>query len=531
MTSKKNLAAKDRCQEPSTFVSGVGQNRAQTIAIVQAALKSHIHAKYAISSRIHYLRPIDSILGGTRDHLNIEFRFLEDFSTQKELLRRMYKRRESRDKISALCEYFKYHYEIPRIFAETFIHIIDGFHDRRRHQIYQRVKQLIGKENIVGDESHEDEHKGNKEAKPGFSMLLKGLKPMAPRPMVKVPGISAPDTLQRIIQQIGSTSKNTSMSDMSSITSDNFNERQNSFLKFMGVSEKDEAGKEASALKRSGSGMRQTLLISETPLVKEQADLMMKKQKKPTIVKVKPSLVMESNGLKKLVGKALLEPKKSPRENIISGNRNKVTGGTYKQVSKTEASEPNLQFKKSMATINNFRKEIEEFHLTHSLSTRTGGLFKSFLEKGMLTTNKSNSPQLNLLTSTRSGLNSMKILNSEPSPKLRTKFLMNMSKDQKPGQRVADSPQPSQKLLSVRSTGTPQGPVGRKTRKHEIEANRAERSCRPGGLDAQQPRLVFEQQRSQPRLHTHQAAQVGRQERTGEGHLRAKTLLLVQVQC
>jgi hypothetical protein len=454
MTSKHNPAVKDRCQEPSTFVSGVGQSRAQAVATLQAALKSHIQAKYAISSRIHYLRPIDAILGGVREHTYIDFRFQEDFSSQKELMRRFYKRREAKEKVVQLCEYFKYHYEIPRIFTENFIHIIDGFHDRRRHQIYQKVKQLIGKENIVGDESNEEERRAAENQKQaGYSLVLKGLRLNAGRPQMKTFHPAPGDTLQRIVSQLGTGSHHNSVSELSVITTDNFKERQNSFLKFMHKTEPDEGPKEPSILKRSGSSGKQTQVQPEAPVSKEGIELVLKKQKKPTIVKVKPSLLKDSNGLKKLVGKALLEPKKSPRENMINGSRSKLVNGPIKPTVKTEPSEIKPQFKKSMVTINNFRKEIEDFHLAQSLSSRTSGLFKSFLEKGMLTTNKSSSPQLNLLTSTRAGLNSMNILNSEPSTKMKVKFLMNLSKDIKQVQKVATSPQASQKLLSVRSTG------------------------------------------------------------------------------
>jgi hypothetical protein len=179
----------------------------------------------------------------------------------------------------------------------------------------------------------------------------------------------------------------------------------------------------------------------------------LKKQKKPTIVKLKSSLLQETSGLKKLAGKALLEPKKSSRENIISTNRTKVHGGTGSSLHKTQASDKIPKFKKSMITINNFRREIEDFHLAHSLSTRTGGLFKPFLDKGALTTTKSISPPLNLLSSSRTGLSSMRLLNSDFSPKLKTKFLMSLSKDLKQSQVVPESPQPTEKLISIRSSG------------------------------------------------------------------------------
>lgn len=450
MNVKQSMAAKERCQEPSTFVSAGSTTKSRALLTMKAALKKHLHTKYSISSRIHFLRPIDSILSTARDTPYIEFKFEQDFNESKEYFRRFYRRKETKEKILQLVEYFKFHYEIPRLFMDSFIQIIDSFHDRRRHQIYQQVKRLIGKENIVGDESTDQK---NEEAPKQhyYSMVLKGLKPGQLVAEKKLPSLAS-DTLHRIVGQLESARNDRSYEDLSITVTDHFKENQQAFLKFLVRAEATEKDSKAKCLKQHVPGHSKKSQRSEVDFDEADAnDMKLRKQKKPTIVKVNSSVAKDFNGFKSIIGKALIEPKRSPRENYVPTTRNVKPIGTNLQNSKLSSMELSSFQKKSMITINNFRKEIEEFHLANSLSGRNRPAFKTFVEKGISVASgaKSISPKMNLLTSTRSGLDSMKILNAEPSPKLKTKFLMNMSKE-------GSLPQTSstkQQLVTVRSTG------------------------------------------------------------------------------
>lgn len=450
MNGKQTKAGKDRCQEPSTFVSGGSTTKAQTVGAIQAALKKYMQTKYSISSRIHFLRPIDSIVTASRDQLYVEHKFLQDYDDNSEYMRRYYKRRETSAKINQLCEYFKYHYEIPRIFLEGYIQIIDSFHDRRRHKIYQQVKCMIGKENIVGDESAEDHNDG--EPKRFYSAILKGVK-FGPIPITKaVTQPTASDTLQRIVGQLESARGDRSYADLSITVTDHFKEKQQNFVHFLNGTQPDFMKKISAVLKRHGSSdYKATMTSTDTPQLMQMNEMQLKKQNKPTVVKVNPLLTKDIKGIKSIIGKALIEPKRSPRENMISSSRVAKLSNAIKQRGKNEYRESTSIHKKSIATINNFRKDIEEFHLANSLSTRNKAVFKSLLDKNPNgePSAKSISPKLNLMTSTRMGMDSMKILKTEASPKLRAKFLMDFTKDIKSKVRSSQT----QQLVTVKSTG------------------------------------------------------------------------------
>lgn len=450
MNGKQSKAAKDKCQEPSTFVSGGSTTKARAVLTMKAALKKHLHAKYSISSRIHFLRPIDSILTAARDTPYIEHKFLQDFDESKEYLRRFYRRKETKEKVAQLCEYFKFHYEIPRLFMDTFIQTIDSFHDRRRHKIYQQVKRLIGKENIVGDES--TDQKTEEAAKQHYySMVLKGLKPSQRMAERAVPS-PASDTLQRIVGQLESARDNRSFDDLSITITDHFKENQHAFASFLNRADgKDQVFRPTVAPTHSKVISRKSQtsgLDLESAGIK---DMHLHKQKKPTIVKVNTSAMKEATGLKTIIGKALVEPKRSPRENLISNSRAAKPMQSHGQTSKLASMELSSLQKKSMITINNFRKEIEDFHLANSLSGRNRPAFKTFVDKAVPLASgpKSISPRLNVLASSRTGIDSVKLLAAEPSPKLKAKFLMSLSKET----GLSQSSSLKQKLVAAKSTG------------------------------------------------------------------------------
>jgi hypothetical protein len=145
------------------------------LARIRSRMNEYLKSKYATSTFFYYTRDIDAIVYQKRVSSTIKFHQVMDSDSKLEVLKRFYKRHETSKKIVQLAEYFKFHYEIPRIFLEGFIGIIDTFHDRRRNQIYQRVKMQIGKENIVGDETN-SQLKDQLDQRVNYTSILKGLK-------------------------------------------------------------------------------------------------------------------------------------------------------------------------------------------------------------------------------------------------------------------------------------------------------------------------------------------------------------------
>jgi hypothetical protein len=73
-------------------------------------------------------------------------RDFELFDEEEEYLKRFYKNNEHVNKIMALTEYYKYHKDVARIFKQPVCHIMNRFHDKKRHLEYLRLKKVLNLE-------------------------------------------------------------------------------------------------------------------------------------------------------------------------------------------------------------------------------------------------------------------------------------------------------------------------------------------------------------------------------------------------
>lgn len=113
---------------------------------------SIIQLKYKkfIEPRELHKQKINLILKKKKSRNYIKTRFLVDYSHSQEFISKYHGRRKSERKLVECGIFYRYHYDIPRIFITSFLRIIDSFHDRRREHIYRIVCQKIGRDNIVG---------------------------------------------------------------------------------------------------------------------------------------------------------------------------------------------------------------------------------------------------------------------------------------------------------------------------------------------------------------------------------------------
>ena len=160
----------------TTCASHSRAHKTASMVTIRNKLQTYLARKYAASSKLYYLKVMDSLLKGTRDSASIRLKYDLDVSTSSKTLKRYYKVHESVARIEQMSEYFKYHYEIPRLFLPKVVDVIDSFHDRKRNKIYQDVKRMIGKENIVGDDSEQNQSSLDQQAKHkgGYGFIFVG---------------------------------------------------------------------------------------------------------------------------------------------------------------------------------------------------------------------------------------------------------------------------------------------------------------------------------------------------------------------
>lgn len=385
-----------RYQEASTCASGMLISKNQSIARLKASLNDYLGKKYAISTHLYFKKPVEAILTQARHPESIQYAYDCDFEEKQELLRRIYRLRESADKIYQLTEYFKYHYEIPRIFMSEFLDHVDYFHDRRRNLIYQQVKEMIGQDNIVGDESMEKYENHQKKDQQVYPAILQSFK-HSRYEKTDSPVKGANESLKELLQEIGSVNQTVSELDMT--TRDVFKNSQRDFMKFMESKEPEEPKKKVIVLPSKKADFK--------PLKNNFNTLPAKltKQNHPTVLQKKVSIKeIQKSGLGQFSGMAIMEPKRSPRE-IMTSNRSRVSD--FKM---------NLPLEqKQQLTVNNFRKEIEEFHKIQASNYRKNELFMSLKESKNMTKPLSISPRIESKSSTRAGFESMKIMKTEPS--------------------------------------------------------------------------------------------------------------------
>ena len=440
--------------EPSTCASGWQAPPIQPLNKIKARLANDLATRWGVSTRLHYTRPIEALLSGARDERGVRWRYEADSLEPQEYLRRFYHRRECRDKVLQLCEYFKYHYEIPRIFLPGLIDIIDSFHDRKRNQIYNKVKQLIGKENIVGDETPSDAIGSQPiHAPPCYSILLRGLKPQKGGPLPMPP---QEDTVALLAKQLDKLRLSTVSGEVSTLSL----AQQTPHTSVCFTIDEDAI---------YATSPKEKIVFNPS--------MVLKKQKKPTIVQLQLESLKDYPKQIRLPTKTLvpsspvpqsilaLDKKKSPRATITQKTR-------AKQLPKepTSTTTQHLLPGFDANTLIRFRKELEEFQLAQSQSGRKKPLFASVKDPLILAARKSLSPKplysSGKMIRDSMRLDSFKVLRTEPSVSVFTGMAHSLRPKENRSQdkllstkaTLSSSKPPhshklSQQLTSVRSAG------------------------------------------------------------------------------
>lgn len=113
---------------------------------IEGYLAHRLYHKYASSQNYYYLKDINAILSEERAAAFIDYKDLMVMGKKDELLKKPYKIKEYNSKLSKLAEYYKFHKEIPRIFAKDIYDTFFDHHDKKRKVEYIVITKKLKEE-------------------------------------------------------------------------------------------------------------------------------------------------------------------------------------------------------------------------------------------------------------------------------------------------------------------------------------------------------------------------------------------------
>jgi hypothetical protein len=110
-------------------------------------LNSRLYQKYCSSQNFFYTKEIDNILCGIKSAGSIqhteEAAYLTELERQEEMLKRYYRMAEYPKKIKLLCEYYKFHEDVPRLAMLPLSSLIHNYHDQKRRINYIKITKML----------------------------------------------------------------------------------------------------------------------------------------------------------------------------------------------------------------------------------------------------------------------------------------------------------------------------------------------------------------------------------------------------
>ena len=117
----------------------------------------NLKKKYSRIQDQHYANSINKILKEKRSKELVQFIDHKEYHKSRGCIKKTYKKKHLQKKIKFYTAFYRYHYDIPRMFMLEFLDTVDSFYNKKREDIYYMAIKKIGKDNIVGDESSNEE--------------------------------------------------------------------------------------------------------------------------------------------------------------------------------------------------------------------------------------------------------------------------------------------------------------------------------------------------------------------------------------
>lgn len=143
--------------------------------LVFCKINSRLYQKYSSSQNYYYIKDVNDILSDARTQAVIHYKQLMDLDAESAQVRKFVDRENYLRKMRGLVDYYRFHKEIPRIFAKHVYDMYFDHHDRKR-----KVEYVIITRNLKVQKSGEDpkkalEEKLKRQRSKKYEPYLKGL--------------------------------------------------------------------------------------------------------------------------------------------------------------------------------------------------------------------------------------------------------------------------------------------------------------------------------------------------------------------
>ncbi|CAD8195703.1 unnamed protein product [Paramecium pentaurelia] len=186
-------------------------------------INKNLFKKYCQSQNYYYTRDVNEILRDASSKAVVQYKDWIGYDDDDEYLKRYYYYEdEYPQKIQLLSEYYKFHTDIPRIFMEPIILLLNKYYDKKRRYEYYRIARLIEEENkknpngppkcIIGEgpslansqESYKNQESQTQVKRIRNTQILKDLSWLnKSQSQIQKNGIENSYTLQEICKQLG----------------------------------------------------------------------------------------------------------------------------------------------------------------------------------------------------------------------------------------------------------------------------------------------------------------------------------------
>ncbi len=174
--SVKYKKLKDEAGFSSTAETKHAQLRAAwPRTLIFCRINSRLYKKYSSSQNYYYIKDVNDILSDARTQAVIHYKQLMDLDTESEQVRKFVDDDNYIRKMRGLVDYYRFHKEIPRIFAKHVYDMYFDHHDRKRKVEYVTITRNLKLQKSGEDPKKALEEKLRRQRSKKFEPYLKGL--------------------------------------------------------------------------------------------------------------------------------------------------------------------------------------------------------------------------------------------------------------------------------------------------------------------------------------------------------------------
>ena len=141
-------------------------------SLVFYKVNSMLYKKYSSSQNYYYIKDINEIISDARTVDAIEYKHAIDCSTPGEHLKKYLDKENYDRKMRGLVDYYRYHKEIPRVFAKSIYDLYFDHHDRKRKVEYVIITRNLKATKLNEDNRQAADDKARKQRTKNYDPML-----------------------------------------------------------------------------------------------------------------------------------------------------------------------------------------------------------------------------------------------------------------------------------------------------------------------------------------------------------------------